>query len=405
MLDFQYKARDKNSGRIISGAISADTEMDAGKLLLKQDLYPIELKGKKAAILGVGAATGHIKLKDKVVFTRQMATLIKAGLTIAQSLHSTMDQVSSKALKDVIFRLSKAVEGGTPLSEAIAEYPQHFNAIYVSLIRAGESSGSLDVTMERLANQIEKEAEVVSKVRGALIYPAVVMVVILVVMGFMISSVVPQIAELYKSFNKDLPFITQVIVGMSGVFAKFWFIIVPLLAAMVFATWKYFHTPAGQSFMDRAKLTLPPFNQLFMKMYMARFARTLGSLTASGIPILESMRLVSESVNNTVIQNEVVLMIDEVKSGRSLSEALVKTEYFLPLVGQMVKVGEDSGTMGDMLDRLATFYENEVDQTIKNISTLIEPVLIIFLGFMVMLIIVGILYPVYSLVGGDLSGG
>jgi len=405
MIDYQYKARDKSTGRIISGVISADNEMSAGKLLIKQEMYPIQLKAKKGSVLGTGSETGKVKLKDRVVFTRQMSTLVKAGLPIATALNSSMSQVSNKKLQNIIFRMTKSVEGGTPFSEALAEYPENFNKIYISLIQAGEASGNLEVTMERLANQLEKEAEINSKVRGALIYPAVVMVVILLVMGFMMSSVLPQIIELYKSFNKPLPWITQVLKGVSTVFISYWYLVFPILGAMGYGAYRYVKTPNGGRVMDRAKITLPPFNQLFLKMYMARFARTLGSLTASGIPILESLRLVGESMNNSILQAEVVLMADQVKSGKSLSETLVKTEYFLPLVGQMVKVGEDSGTMGDMLDRLATFYENEVDQQIKNISTLIEPVLIVFLGLMVMLIIIGILFPVYSLVGQDLSGG
>lgn len=403
MLDYRYKARDKTSGRIIAGTISADNELAAGKLLLKQQLYPVEIKAKRASVLGEESTSGKVKMKDRVVFTRQLSTLIKAGLPVGQALASSQSQVSNKKLQNIIFRLQKAVEGGSPLSEALQEYPENFNTIYISLVQAGEASGNLEVTLERLANQLEKEAEISSKIRGALIYPAVVMGVILAVMGYMISSVVPQIATLYTSFHKELPWLTQLIMGTAGIFTKFWFLIIPLLVGMVFGIRSYLKSPAGMKFIDRVKLTMPPFNQLLIKMYMARFARTLGSLTSSGIPILQALKLVGESVNNSILKTEIEGMADEVKSGRSLSEALGKLEYFLPLVGQMIKVGEDSGTMGEMLDRLATFYENEVDQAVKNISTLIEPVLIIFLGAMVMVIILGILYPVYSLVGNGVT--
>jgi type IV pilus assembly protein PilC len=405
MLDFQYKAKDKSTGRIIVGSIQADNEMAAGKLLLKQELYPIEMKPKKASAFSTSNAHTKAKTKHKVVFTRQLATLIKAGLPVAAALNSSMSQVDDKTMKSVIFKLTKSVEGGTQLSQALAEYPENFNTIYISMVQAGEASGNLEITLERLATQLEKEAEITAKIRGAMIYPAIVLVVILLVMGFMMTSVVPQIAELYKSFNKSLPWITQIMMFGSDMITKWWFITFPFIGAVIFGIFKYLKTPMGQHNMARTKLTMPPFNQLFLKMYMARFSRTLGSLVASGIPILESLKLVSESLNNDILKAEVEIMADEVKSGRALSEALHKSEYFLPLVSQMIKVGEDSGTMSDMLDRLATFYENEVDQAVKNISTIIEPVLIVVMGGLVVLMIIGVLYPVYNLVGQDLSGG
>ncbi|MEI7818961.1 MAG: type II secretion system F family protein [bacterium] len=405
MIEFKYKARDKLSGREIIGIISADNELSAGKLLLKQNLYPMQIQPKKKSLIGTGSVTGRIPMKDRVVFTRQMSTLIKAGLPLATALNSAMGQVSNKKLQNIIFRMSKSVEGGMAFSQALAEYPDCFNMIYLSLVEAGEASGALDVTMERLANQIEKEAQIVSKVRGALVYPAVVMLVIVFVMAFMMASVVPQVSTLYKSFGKPLPFLTQFMVTGSDIILKYWFIFIPAFVAIGYSIRRYFKTTSGKTNLDRAKMTLPPFNHLFTKMYMGRFARTLGGLTSSGIPILEALRLVSESMNNNILQAETILISDQVKSGRSLSEALAKAEFFTPLVSQMVKVGEDSGTMGDMLDKLATFYENEVEQQIANISTLIEPVLIIFLGLMVVIIIMGVLFPVYTLVGADLSGG
>lgn len=403
MIDYKYKAKDTVTGRVIEGFISADNEMAAGKLLIKQNLYPVEIHPKGGSVLGTGSTSGRVPIKAKVIFTRQMATLIKAGLPVGTALNSALGQVDNKKLQNIIFRIGKSVEGGTAFSDALAQYPDSFNRIYVAMVQAGEASGTLDTTMLRLADQIEKEADIISKIRGALVYPALVMLVIIGVLVYMLSSVVPQIETLYKSFNKSLPFVTQLIIAITEIFGKYWLIIIPAIVAIVYGMYIYVKSPAGRKLVDRLKITLPPFNQLLIKMYMARFSRTLGSLTSSGIPILEALKLVGDSLNNLLLQTEVTVLTEQVKSGRALSESLAKTEYFLPLVGQMVKVGEDSGTMGDMLDKLATFYENEVDQLVKNLSTLIEPVIIIFLGFMVMIIIIGILFPVYSLVGGGLS--
>lgn len=403
MIDYRYKAKDTVTGREIEGFISADNEIAAGKLLIKQNLYPVEIKPKVGSVLGTGSTSGRVPIKAKVIFTRQMATLIKAGLPVGTALNSALGQVDNKKLQNIIFRIGKSVEGGTAFSQALAEYPDCFNHIYVAMVQAGEASGTLDVSMLRLADQIEKEADIISKIRGALVYPALVMLVIIGVLVYMLSSVVPQIVTLYKSFNKALPFVTQVIIWTTDAFGKYWLIIIPAIAAVIYGIYIYIKSPNGRKNMDRLKITLPPFNQLLIKMYMARFARTLGSLTSSGIPILEALKLVGDSLNNTVLETEVRVLAEQVKSGRALSESLAKTEYFLPLVGQMVKVGEDSGTMGDMLDKLATFYENEVDQLVKNLSTLIEPIIIIFLGFMVMIIIIGILFPVYNLVGTGIT--
>ena len=405
MQTFQYKAKDKTTGRIITGSIQADGEMAAGKLLLKQDLYPLEMRSKNGSILSGQNPHSKVKAKYKIIFTRQLATLIKAGLPVSAALNSTLSQVDDKRMKGVIFRLSKDVEGGTSLSDALAQYPENFSRIYISMVEAGEASGKLEEGLQRLANQLEKEADISSKVRGALIYPGIVLVVILGVMGFMMTTVVPQIAELYKSFNKELPWFTKVLIFGSTLITKWWYITLPAVLALVYGTYAYFKSRSGRRFLDRSKLTMPPLNQLFIKMYMARFARALSSLVSSGIPILEALRLVGESLNNDILKAEVEVLATEVKAGRALSSALEKTEYFLPLVGQMIKVGEDSGTMSEMLDRLATFYENEVDQAVKNISTVIEPIMIVFMGFLVIILIVGILYPVYGLVGQDLNSG
>jgi type IV pilus assembly protein PilC len=295
------------------------------------------------------------------------------------------------------------VEGGTSLADSFAQYPAVFNQVYVSLVHAGEESGTLDDALERLADQQEKEQQIVSKVRGALIYPALVLATIVAVVIFMFVSVLPQIVGLYDELKKELPILTRIMFSITQTVMRFWPLFLLLLVATIFGIRAYVRTPKGREQFDRLKMRVPVFGTLFRKVYMARFSRTMASLVNSGVPLLEGLKTSSEAINNVVLKKEVVDAADQVKNGMSLSSALENAKHFLPLVPQMIKVGEDSGSLGDMLDKVASFYEDEVDQTVKNLSTIIEPIMMIILGLMVMFIIIAILYPVYSLVGGGID--
>lgn len=245
----------------------------------------------------------------------------------------------------------------------------------------------------------------ISKIRGAMIYPILILAVIVAVLIFMLISVLPQVGSLYKELGKELPILTRILIGVTTFITRFWYIVILMLVASVFGIRSYIKTPQGRRNFDRFKLNMPAFSKLFRKVYMARFTRTMGSLVSSGVPILEALHIVSESVGNVIIRDIIIDAAGGVKGGKALSEMLFGHEYVLSLVPQMIKIGEDSGTLSDMLDKVATFYEDEVDQTIKNLSTVIEPVLMIILGLMVFFIIIAILYPVYALVGSGIGSG
>lgn len=406
MIDFIYTAREKSTGKVVKGTIAADSEQAASRLLIEKNLFPVKFVPKGSqTFAGINlSGISRVRAKDRVIFTRQLATLVKAGLPIVQALSTAAEQVQSQKFKTILERIKGSVEGGTSLSDAFGQFPEVFNRTYVSLVAAGEASGTLDQTLERLANQQEKEMAIISKVRGALIYPALVLATIVGVLIFMLFSVLPQIAQLYKELGKQLPILTRGLIGVVTFINQFWWLVILVLIAAVFGLRAYVKTPAGRKAFDRFKLNVPAFKTLFRKVYMARFTRTLGSLVASGVPLLEALAICAEAVNNVIIQEIIMHASSQVKGGKALSSALSNNDYFLHLVPQMIKIGEDSGTLSDMLDKVASFYEDEVDQTVKNISTVIEPVLMIVLGFMVFFIIIAILYPVYSLVGGgDLS--
>ena len=404
MIDYTYTAKDKSTEKVMKGKVQADNEMSAANLLISKGLYPIKVEPATQGGLSkeIKLFSG-VKAKDRVIFTRQLATLVKAGLPITQALATATEQVTNKTFKVTLQKIASSVEGGTALADSFAQYPDIFNHVYISLVHAGEQSGTLDDSLARLADQQENEQQITAKVRGALIYPALVLLVILGVLVFMLVSVLPQIASLYTDLKKQLPILTRVLFSISQFMVHFWWLMIILLVAIVFGIRAYVHTPAGRKVWDRFKLNAPVFGILFKKVYMARFSRTLASLVNSGVPLLEALAISADSINNVILKEEVDDATVKVKSGKALSASLMDKPHFLKLVPQMIQVGEQSGTLGDMLDKVASFYESEVDQSVKNLSTIIEPVMMIILGILVGLIIVAVLYPVYSLVGGGID--
>ncbi len=401
MLNFEYTATDSNTGKKIKADIQAESESAASKLLVKQGLSPLEIKLKGEG--GSFSFKDHIRTKDRILFSRQLATLINAGLPLTQSLRTVSDQTQSKGLRVIINRIIADVEGGRALADALAEHPSVFNTVYVSLVAAGEVSGTLDEALERIAVQQEKDAEIVSKVRGALVYPAIVLFVIIAVIIFMLTTVLPQVELLYDDLNQSLPFITAVMLSMSSFITTFWWLIILGLVAGVFFGKKYIKTDSGRSAVDSLKMNLPVFGKLFMKMYMARFSRTGATLMATGVPMLEMLRITADSVNNVHIRAATLKAAEKVKGGVALSEAMKGDENFLPLVYQMINIGEQSGAIDTMMSKAADFYENELDNEVKTISTTIEPILMVVLALVAALMVGAILMPVYGLVGNSVA--
>lgn len=378
--------------------------MAAADILNSKDLYPIKItKGSKQSLFGDIRILNKIKDKDLVLFTRQLATLVNAGLPINQALTTATNQVNDKNFTEILDKISASVEGGQTLADSFAQYPEIFSKVYTNLIHAGEQSGTLDDTLLRLAELQENQLKLSRKIRGALIYPVIVLVVIIIVLIYMLSTVMPQISNLYTELNKPLPLLTQLTIGFSSIVTTFWPITILLILATAIGIRAYFRTPNGIRNWHRLKLKLPVLGILFKKVYMARFSRTMSSLVNSGVPLLEALSISADAINNVVLAEIVRGASEEVRSGKTLSSALSKNEYFLKLVPQMIKVGEESGTLGEMLAKIATYYEEEVDQAVKNLSTVIEPILIVLLGGMVFFIILAILYPIYSLVGEGIT--
>jgi len=400
MKKFNYEARDTSTNKVVKATVQADSENAAAKLLIAQGFTPLEIKEIDEDGTLIGRLTNRITAKDKIVFTRQLATLIGAGLPLAQSLHTVLEQTENKRLQGVIEDIIASVEGGKSLSDAFSKHPEVFDKVFLALIAAGEVSGTLDDSLRRIAAQQEKDAATMSKIRGALTYPIIVLVVIFGVMAFMLFTVVPQVEKLYKDLKKELPFLTQVMVSTADFVANFWWLILIVLGAGIYFFMQYLKTEDGIKMKDTLKLNVPLFGTMFRKLYMARFARTGQTLLATGVAMLDMLRITSTAVNNTIIGKSIDRAAEKVKGGKALSSALQPEEYILPLVPQMIKIGEQSGQIDTMMGKTAQVYEDELDEEIKAISTAIEPILMVILAVVAGGMVGAILLPIYSLVNG-----
>ena len=398
MLTFAYSARDTGTNKVVKSTVQAESERAAAKLLMSRNLVPIkvELASDKSNILD--NLKNRITTKDRVIFSRQLSTLISAGLPLAQSLHTVQSQTTNTKLKGVIQDIITSVEGGKTLADSFSKH-DIFNDLYIALIASGEVSGTLDKALERIATQQEKEAEIISKVRGAMVYPLIVLAVIMMVIIFMLTTVVPQIENLYVSLKKPLPLLTDIMVQAGHFVTNFWWLVILIIAAGVYLLRRHAKTVTGRRQLDTFKLNVPLFKDLFRKLYMARFCRTGETLLQSGVQMLEMLRISARSVGNELVKESINRAGEKVRAGKALSTSIKTEDYILPLVPQMIGIGEQSGGIDAMMGKAANFYEAEVDTAIKNISTAIEPLLMVALAVVAGGMVGAILLPIYGLVG------
>lgn len=400
MLKFRYTARDSASGQMVKADIAAESEQEAAKLIRKEGLTPISITAESVVTGGLRDRLNRVKAKDKVLFSRQLSTLINAGLPLVQSLRNVADQTTNKRLRSVIDNVISDVEGGMTLSVSLGRHPEIFNRVFVSLVAAGEASGTLDKALERIADQQEKDADIISKVRSAMVYPIIVLVVMFGVVGFMLVKVLPQVKVLYQGLpGAELPLVTKVLLAASDFLIKYWWVFVILLVLGIIFGSRYARTAGGRKIVDKAKLHMWPVSSLFQKMYMARFARTGTTLVASGVPLIQMMEITADAVNNYYLEEAIHRASEKVKGGKPLSDSLAPEQYFLTLVPNMIRIGEQSGSLEDMLAKVADYYEKEVDTQVKSIQTIIEPVLMVILGIVAFVIVAAVLLPVYGLAG------
>ena len=401
MAAFDFTARDK-AGAIKKGVVFGNDQAAAAASLIEKGLVPILLKvqvpkEKGGSLLTKLPLGGKVKLKDKVIFSRQFATMINAGVPITHALSILRDQTENKRFKEVIADCAKQVEGGTTLSEALSKHPDVFSTVYINMVKSGEAGGMLDEVLERLAIQQEKDAEVVSKVKSAMIYPGILTSVTVGAFIFLMTYLVPKMAVIFTSIGTELPWYSKLMLQMSSFLVNYGiFLLAGIVAGVIFLV-RFIRTEHGKRIVDHLILRAPIIGPIIVKVNVARFARTFGSLMASGLSVLEALNTTAGGLGNSVYQDSLKTVAKEVKAGKTISEPLKKMPIFPPIVNQMIAVGEETGEMDNILLKLADFYEKEVDTVVSGITSIIEPILIVALGGIVGFIVIGVYGPLSSL--------
>ena len=397
MPTYTYVGRSRG-GKVHRGELMASSKSDAIAALRKQQILVtvVQEKGKDEGRL---FGRGKVSPKDLAVMTRQLSFMIDAGLPLNQAIEIIGSQAENKTLKKTLFEVRQAIEGGSSFSDALAEHPHIFNELYTNMVAAGETGGILDTILERLANYIEKNVKLVRAVKSALIYPISVMTIAVGVVIVILWQVIPTFAKLFTGLGRALPGPTQITIDISNFIGNYILFIAGGIVALVFLVRWYYSTPGGHLAIDRLLLRLPVLGIVLRKIAIARFCRTLGTLIASGVPILDGLDITAKTAGNKVIELAVIEARDSVESGKTLSEPLRDSDVFTPMVVQMVHVGEQTGELDAMVSKVADFYEAEVDAAVADLLSLLEPLIIIFLGVTVGWIVVSMYMPLFTLIG------
>ncbi len=399
MAEFIYTARDEQ-GALQSGSLNAPDREQAITSLRKRNLTPMVVKAAKAGGMKMDIklpGSNKVKPKALVVFTRQFATMISAGVPMLRSLTTMREQTASPALRDALEKIIADVQGGAQLSDSLAKHPKVFSHVYVNMIRAGESGGILDKIMNRLANQVEKDSEIKGKFKSAMVYPAVVSFVAVGAVTFLMVSVVPKLASVLENAGGKLPPQTKFILAVSNFMSTKWYIIIAVLALLIVSFRRFTATPKGKYAFHKLILKIPVFGNIIMKVNVARFARTFSSLLAAGVSVIDALDVTSNALTNVVIRDGLRESIDRIKNGDNIADSLEASKVLPEIIIQMTAVGEETGKLDEVLDKVAEFYEKEVDAVTSGLSSIIEPILIVGLGGVVGFIVASILGPIISI--------
>jgi type IV pilus assembly protein PilC len=394
---FMWKGMDRE-GRKQSGEMEADNQVIARQQLTRQgiNLQTLRVKPKPLSDY-LPFLAPRVKTKDLVIFTRQFATMIDAGVPLVQCLEILQQQDSNQSFVRVIKQIKKDIESGTTFSEALKKHPKIFDNLYVNLVAAGEMGGMLDITLNRLANYMEKVARLRKKVRGAMTYPVVVLGIAVIVIVVILTYVIPVFAQLFRDAGAKLPSLTLMVLALSDYTQRYFHWIVVAMVLVVFALRRIRRTPRGRDWTDRLLLRLPVFGMLLRKVAIARFTRTLATMLSSGVPILDSLDIVATTAGNSVIEKELIKARASIAEGQAVADPLSKSRIFPPMVVQMIAVGEATGALDDMLAKIADFYDEEVDVAVDALTSLLEPVMIVFLGVTIGGLLVAMYMPIFQL--------
>jgi len=392
---FAYTARETASGREIRNTVEALSEQAAIAALLNRNLLVVEIKEKMAK--RGQTKGGKVQLADLVVFTRQLATMIDAGIAIVQALQALAEQTPNKVMRDTIKDVCSRVEAGESFSEALIRHPKAFNRLYVSMVGAGEKGGLLAEILARLATYLENTERLRRKVKMALMYPITVMVVAVVISVFLLTQVIPKFGEFYKDFGQALPGPTQFMLDLGNGLQHYLLLLIVVVGGLIWG-WLYFiQTPKGRAFWDTQRIKLPIFGSIAHKICLARFASTLASLIRSGVPILEVLQIVSSTVGNVVMENAIKTSARDIERGEGISSALAKHPVFPGMIIRMMTAGEQTGNIDTMLERVSDFLDEEIENSLSGLMSLLEPLLIVVLGVVIGGMVVCMFLPIFKL--------
>lgn len=397
-MKLRYKATTQD-GKIIKGIMDANDVNDAASYLRGKNLLPIQISIQKDDLLSkVLPFFNKIGSSDLILFTRQLSSMLSSGLTLLRALQIYKDEIENESMREVVTGIINDIEEGKTFSYTIAKYPNVFSHIYMSLIKAGESSGLLDKVLLRLADNLEKQSKLRSTVKSALLYPAIVVVLMVFVIFIMMIFVIPQLSILYKNLNVALPLPTQIVVGLSSFIGTFWPLVLVSVGIFIFFYKRWRKTEQGQIIMDNLILKLPVFGKLISQTILSEFSRTLGLLIGTGTLVVESLLETADTTGNIHYKNAIKNISKQVEKGVSVGDAMSSYALFPPMLVQLVKIGEQTGKMDETLTKASEYFEGEVNQTVKTLTTALEPFIMVVLGVGVAFLIISVITPIYSLI-------
>ena len=400
---YEYTALD-GAGKNVSGIIDADSAVAARQKLRGSGIFPVQVKTTSSKPKDVPSRSvtitnifQRVKPGELSATTRQLSILLGAGVTLVASLDALIAQIANPLLKKIMAQVKEAVNEGRSLAFSLSQHPKIFSQIYINMVRAGEASGSLDLVLDRLAEFSEHQDALRGRFRAALAYPVFMFFIGSIILFFLITFIVPNITKIFSDMHQTLPLPSLVLIGVSNFLKSFWWLVLLVLIVCVLLTKKLIKTPRGSHIWDEIKLRMPVIGGIYLKMAMARFGRTLGSLLRSGVPPLSALEIVRNIVNNTLIAEAIDHAMEEIEAGASLAISLTKSRWFPPIVIQMISVGEQSGELENMLDKVADVYERETESKIMAMTSMLEPVMILVMGVVVGFIVISILLPIFEM--------
>ena len=397
--NFNYTAKD-NSGNTQQGVIVAASKNAALSALQEKNLKPLVVKEASKDWKNIEIklpGNDKVKTQDLVMFTRQFSTMVNAGVSLVRCLNTLRDQTESEGLKKVLTQVVSDVEAGEQISDAMAKHPKVFSSVYVNMVKAGEEGGILDQIMERLATQVEKDSEIKGQVKGAMTYPAVILGITVIAFLAIMIFIIPELTDIFDDLDGELPMLTQVIIGISDALRDNFILVLIGIAVVIFGFIRFIKTERGKFLFDKTILKMPIIGPIVQKINVARFSRTFSSLNGAGVSVIQSLEVTAGALSNTLIQQGIHQSIDGIKQGEPIADAIAATEIFPPIVNQMAAIGEETGQIDTVLNKVAEFYEKEVDRVISSLTSIIEPLLIVVLGGVVGTIVASVFGPIMTL--------